>query len=89
MNRDTERQARAESGAGPQIVDLRARVPNMDAKALATLLANAQRLAAAGDQQQKATAAQLLPVLEAEVAKRAEAKAPAKGAKKKAKAKAV
>jgi hypothetical protein len=74
MNRETEKQARADTGAGPQITDLRARVPAMDDKQLATLLANAQRLAGDGTRQQKAAAADLLPVLEAEIAKRAEDK---------------
>lgn len=89
MNRDTERQARADSGAAPQIVDLRARVPEMDDKPLAILLAIAQRLATSGSQRQKSTAAELLPVLEAEVARCAGAKTTAtaaKGVKKKAKA---
>jgi hypothetical protein len=81
MNRETEKQARAETGAGPQITDLRDRVPAMDDKQLGTLLANAQRLAADGTKQQKAAAADLLPVLEAELAKRADNKRAAVAAK--------
>lgn len=86
MNKDTERKARAESTVGPQIVDLRARVPEMDNKSLATLRANAERLAASGSERQKAAAGDLLPVIDAELAKRAEAAAAAKPAKKSAKA---
>jgi uncharacterized protein YciI len=82
MNKDTERKARAESTVGHQIVDLRARVPEMDSKSLANLRANAERLAASGSERQKAAAGDLLPVIDAELAKRAEAAAAAKPAKK-------
>lgn len=81
MNRETERQARNDQGAAPQIVDLRERVPEMDDKALATLFANAQRLASSGNARQKAGAADLLPVIEAELAKRAGEKAAAAATK--------
>lgn len=74
MNRATEKQARAETGAGPQITDLRSRVPGMDDKSLETLLNNAQRLAAEGTKQQKTAAADLMPVIEGELAKRADGK---------------
>lgn len=82
MNRATEKQARAESGAGPQIVDLRSRVPGMDDKSLATLLSNAQRLAGEGTTQQKSAAADLIPIVEGELAKRAGGKRPETATKK-------
>jgi hypothetical protein len=89
MNRDAEKQARAETGAGPSVVDLRARVPQMDDKSLATLHANALRLKDSSNARQSAAAADLLPVIEAELAqrqsqKRATAAAKPARAKKKA-----
>lgn len=74
MNRDVERQARADSHLGPQIVDLRKRVPGMDDKALTTLLENAERLASGGTTQQKAMADDLIPLVKAEIAGRAKGK---------------
>lgn len=74
MNRDVEKQARVDSGAGPQVFDLRARVPGMDDKALAVLLNNAQRLASDGTKQQKMAASELIPVIEGELAGRAKGK---------------
>ena len=70
MNRETEKAAREQSGAGPQIVDLRERVPEMTDDALATLFVNAQRLIESGSKRQQASAADLMPVLEAEIAAR-------------------
>jgi hypothetical protein len=71
MNRDVEKQARADSGAGPHIVDLRSRVAGMDDKALTTLLENAERLATGGTKQQQTAASDLIPVVKAELAGRA------------------
>ncbi len=91
MNRETEKNARAESGAGPVVVDLRDRVPRLDDKALATLHTNALRLKDSTNARQRASAGDLLPVIEAELAARQEhkrattAKAP-RATKKKAKA---
>lgn len=82
MNRETEKAAKEQSGAGPHIVDLRDRVPQMADDALATLLANARRLAETGSKQQQNTAAGLIPVLEAEQAARDAVKAEAQAAKK-------
>ena len=82
MNRDSEKAAKEQSGAGPHIVDLRARVPQMADDALTTLLANAQRLRDTGSKQQQNSAAGLIPVLESELAARAAAKAEAQAAKK-------
>lgn len=93
MNRESEKNARAEAGGGPVVVDLRDRVPQLDDKALATLHANALRLKDGGlNARQRASASDLLPVIEAELAvrrehKRATAAAkPARVVKKKAKA---
>ena len=74
MNRDSQKTARAETGAGPVIIDLRARVPAMDDKALATLHANATRLKDLGTTRQRASAEDLLPVIDAEITGRAEKK---------------
>lgn len=74
MNRETEKEARAQTGAGPQITDLRAKVPAMEDAALTNLRANATRLLAEGSAKQKAAAGELLPVVEAELAARKEAK---------------
>ncbi len=92
MNRETEKAAREQTNAGPQIVDLRARVPQMADDALNSLLANARRLIDAGSKIQRAGAGDLIPVIEAELAERAAAKVAAAAAKrapgkKKAKAK--
>jgi hypothetical protein len=96
MNRETEKNARAETGAGPVVVDLRDRVPQMDDKALATLHANAVRLKESGaNARQRASASDLLPVIEAELAARREHKRataaakPARVVKKKTKASAT
>lgn len=70
MNRETEKQARADSGAGPVVVDLRDRVPQLDDKSLASLHANALRLKDTGSTRQRASAADLIPVIEAELASR-------------------
>jgi hypothetical protein len=74
MNRDSEKAARSETGAGPVVVDLRERVPLLDDKALATLHANALRLKDAGNARQRASAGDLLPVIESELALRREKK---------------
>ena len=74
MNRDSQKSARTETGAGPVIIDLRDRVPAMDDKALATLHANAMRLKDIGTTRQRASAEGLLPVIDAELAARAEKK---------------
>lgn len=94
MNRETEKQARADTGAGPVVVDLRDRVPQLDDKALASLHANALRLKDTGSTRQRASAADLIPVIEAELASRQAVKRAAvaarspRAAAKKAKAKA-
>ncbi len=82
MNRETEKAAREQTNAGPQIVDLRARVPQMADDALNSLLANARRLIETGSKIQRAGAGDLIPVIEAELAERAAAKAAAAAAKK-------
>ncbi len=82
MNRETEKAAKEQSGAGPHIVDLRERVPQMSDDALATILGNARRLIESGSKQQQSSAAGLIPVLEAEQAARDAAKAEAQAAKK-------
>lgn len=82
MNRETEKAAKEQTGAGPQIVDLRARVPQMTDSALTTLLDNARRLLEAGSKVQRATAAELIPVVEAELAERRAAKAATAATKK-------
>ena len=81
MNRETEKEARAQTGAGPQITDLRLRVPGMEDSALVSLRANATRLITEGSAKQKVAAGELLPVVEAEIAARKDLKrasAPAK-----------
>ena len=81
MNRETEKEARAQTGAGPQIMDLRARVPAMEDSALVSLRVNAMRLMTDGNAKQKVAAGELLPVVEAEIAARKDLKkasAPAK-----------
>jgi hypothetical protein len=81
MNRETEKEARAQSGAGPVVVDLRDRVPAMADAALTTLHGNAVRLVTEGNAKQRAAATDLLPVIEAELEKRRaekRASAPAK-----------
>jgi hypothetical protein len=70
MNRETEKEARVQSGAGPVVVDLRDRVPGMEDSALTILRANALRLTTEGNAKQKVAAADLLPVVEAELEKR-------------------
>lgn len=87
MNKDSEKAAKEQSGAAPHVVDLRERVPQMNDDALATLLGNARRLLETGSKQQQTSAANLIPVLEAEVAVREAAKAEAQAAKKAAAAK--
>jgi hypothetical protein len=89
MNRESEKQARADTGAGPAVVDLRDRVPQLDDKALASLHANALRLKDTGSTRQRASAADLIPVIEAEIASRqavkrtaVAARSPKAGAKK-------
>jgi hypothetical protein len=74
MNRETEKEARAQTGAGPQITDLRLRVPTMEDAALVNLRSNATRLMAEGNAKQKVAAGELLPIVEAELAARKEAK---------------
>ena len=74
MNRETEKEARAQTGAGPQITDLRLRVPGMEDSALVSLRANAARLMTEGNAKQKVAAGELLPVVEAEIAARKELK---------------
>lgn len=81
MNRETEKEARAQTGAGPQITDMRTRVPGMEDSALLSLRVNATRLITEGSAKQKVAASELLPVVEAEIAARKELKkasAPAK-----------
>jgi hypothetical protein len=92
MNREAEKNARTETGAGPVVVDMRGRVPLLDDKALATLHANAVRLKDSTNTRQRASVAELLPVIEAELKSRqdlkratAAAKAP-RATKKKVKA---
>jgi hypothetical protein len=94
MNRTSQKEARLEAGGGPVIIDLRDRVLSMDNAALASLHANAQRLHSSGESKQRLAAADLLPVIEAELARRAALKSPrsaskAAAAKKATKAKAV
>lgn len=81
MNRTSQREARLDAGGGPVIVDLRDRVLGMDNAALASLHANAQRLQATGESRQRLAAADLLPVIEAELARRASLKSPRNVAK--------
>lgn len=82
MNRQFEKATRVEAGAGPVIVDLRDRVLGMENAALASLHANATRLHNSGDPKQRAAAADLLPVIDAELARRAalKKKSPSKSA---------
>lgn len=85
----------AQKNAAPATVALRDRVPQMSDADLASLNANAQRLKTAGTTQQRAAAAELLPVIEAELSDRRAKKLAAmppkapRVAKKKAAAKAV
>ncbi|MBI1212845.1 MAG: hypothetical protein GC190_15390 [Alphaproteobacteria bacterium] len=58
--------------------DLRSRVPEMADGALATLLANAQRMLTSGNAVQQAAAGDLIPVIETELAERKAKKAAAK-----------
>jgi len=81
MNRTSQREARLEAGGGPVIVDLRDRVLGMDNAALSSLHANAQRLQASGESKQRLAAADLLPVFEAELARRAALKSPRSASK--------
>jgi hypothetical protein len=82
MNKDSAKAAKEQTGAAPHVVDLRGRVPQMSDDALETLLGNAQRLAGTGSKQQQMSAADLIPVLEAELAARGQLKAEAAAAKK-------
>ena len=82
MNRDAEKAAKEQTNVGPQVVDLRARVPQMTDDALETLLANARRLIDTGSKLQRTGATDLIPVIEAELAERGVAKAAAQAAKK-------
>jgi hypothetical protein len=82
MNKDSAKAAKEQSGAAPHVVDLRDRVPQMSEDALETLLGNARRLAGTGSKQQQMSAADLIPVLEAELAARGALKAEAAAAKK-------
>lgn len=50
------------------------RIPTLSDEEVVNLLANAQRLSEAGDDKQKAAAAEILPSLEAEAAQRKEAR---------------
>jgi len=50
------------------------RIPDLDDKALANLLANAQRLESAGAPAQQQAAAEMLPLIQAELATREAAK---------------
>ena len=70
MNRDSEKTARKESGAGPAVHDLRDRVPQMTDDALTQLQTNALRLKESGTALQKGAVVDLLPVVEAELARR-------------------
>lgn len=74
MNSETKKANRENSGAGPSIVDLRARIPAMAQDALVSFHANALRLKESGTSVQKASAEDLLPVIEAELAARVAAK---------------
>ncbi len=94
MSKDTAKNAHKEPAAAPVIFDLRDRVPQMTDVALATLKDNAARLKDQGTTVQRTSATDLLPVVEAEIARRRAEKlaaAPSKTKKKaapKAKAKA-
>lgn len=95
MNKDAQKTARTETGAPPSVTDLRGRVPTMADDALVSLRVNAMRLSESGSAVQRVAAAQLLPVVEAEIAERKaikKASAPPKAprvSKKKAAAKPV
>ena len=82
MNREAEKAAKEQTGAAPHVVDLRERVPQMSDDALATLASNARRLLESGSKKQQGSAADLMPVLEAELASRRAAKEEAAAAKK-------
>ncbi len=92
MNSEAAKAARADTGAGPVVVDLRDRLPQMADDALTNLLNNARRLLETGSKVQKASAEMLLPAIEAELAGRKAQKTATQAAKKattkKAKAKA-
>ena len=60
MNRETEKEARAQTGAGPQITDMRTRVPGMEDSALLSLRVNATRLMTDGNPKQKVAASELV-----------------------------
>lgn len=87
MSKETP--AASQAAAAPRgAVDLRDRVPGMADDALATLKVNAQRMKETGNAQQRGMAEDLLPVVEAELARRraekaASAPTKARGGKKK------
>ena len=81
MNRHSEKEARMAAGAGPVFVYLRSRVLEMENSALNSLHNNALRLSQSGDSKQKLAAADLLPVIEAELARRAALKRPKSASK--------
>lgn len=74
MNKDAQKTARTDTGAAPAVHDLRARVPMMADDALVSLRVNALRLKDTGNAIQRNSAADLLPVVEAEIADRKEKK---------------
>lgn len=57
-------------------VDMHTQIPTLTDDGLATLRANAHRLAASGEAKQQAAAQDLLPAIEAEIAKRKAEKPP-------------
>jgi hypothetical protein len=67
-------------------MDLTARLPSMEDRALAVLHENAERLEQTGTSAQKTAAAALLPAIEAELAARREAKRAQLAARRAAKA---
>lgn len=74
MNREFNKATRVDSGAAPAVHDLRARVPMMADDMLVSLRFNALRLKDSGSAIQRNSAADLLPVVEAEIADRKEKK---------------
>jgi hypothetical protein len=74
MNKDSQKTARTDTGAAPAVHDLRARVPMMADDMLVSLRVNALRLKDTGSAIQRNSAADLLPVVEAEIADRKEKK---------------
>lgn len=76
-----KKSAAAEPPKVPVIHDLSGRIPAMSDAELNALHANAQRLLASGSAAQKASAATLAPMIEAEVARREAAKAEAREAR--------